>query len=275
MHPFTYTTGATWEIEDELVDTLMIYGDDFNARSRLLDRHGTNQQGCALEEALRDVLFTSVSTESSTKPTARQGDKDSTINLVLVSPKLAPWTRPETLTSHGSDHLPVVFSPQKSGIEPTWTRQSPFKYGKSDTGVMSKLRARKPAYTINPQQKTTIQLPWPNKEAQAAWTDKRTMVKLRQKERSKPRQDLTIKEHMEQKTDVFKRVASEAKEKQWKSFCDTLNRDTTLTHFWQVYPQMEGCAANTTCTSPDLIDVSGAVLKTSEEKSSALLQRFV
>ena len=36
---------------------------------------------------------------------------------------------------------------------------------------------------------------------------------------------------------------------------------------------MEGCAANT--TTPDLIDASAAVLKTSEEKGSALLRRFV
>ena len=35
---------------------------------------------------------------------------------------------------------------------------------------------------------------------------------------------------------------------------------------------MEGCAANT--NTPDLIDASGAVLKTSKEKGSALLQRF-
>ena len=36
---------------------------------------------------------------------------------------------------------------------------------------------------------------------------------------------------------------------------------------------MEGCASNT--NTPDLTDASGAVLKTSKEKSSALLQRFV
>ena len=91
--------------------------------------------------------------------------------------------------------------------------------------------------------------------------------------RSKPHPELTIKAHMEEKTEVFKRVASEAKDRQWKSFSDTLNRDTTLTHFWQFYRQMEGCAANT--NTPDLIDASGAVLKTNKEKGSALLQRFV
>ena len=36
---------------------------------------------------------------------------------------------------------------------------------------------------------------------------------------------------------------------------------------------MEGCAANT--NTPDLIDASGTVLKTSNEKVSALLQRFI
>ena len=91
--------------------------------------------------------------------------------------------------------------------------------------------------------------------------------------RSKPHPDLTIKAHMEEKTEVFKRVASEAKDRQWTSFCDTLNRDTTPTHFWQFYRQMQGCAANT--NAPDLIDASGAVLKTNKEKGSALLQRFV
>ena len=37
-----------------------------------------------------------------------QGDTDSTVDLALVSPRIAPW-----LTPHGSGHLPVVFSLQK------------------------------------------------------------------------------------------------------------------------------------------------------------------
>ena len=78
---------------------------------------------------------------------------------------------------------------------------------------------------------------------------------------------------MEEMTEVFKRVDGEANVRQWKSFCDTLNRNTTLTHFWQFYRQIEGCAANT--NAPDLIDASGAVLKSSKEKGSSQLQRFV
>ena len=70
-----------------------------------------------------------------------------------------------------------------------------------------------------------------------------------------------------------KRVAGKARDRRRKSFCDTLNRVTTVTHFWQFYRQMEGCAANT--ATSDLIDARGAVLKKSEEKASALFQRYV
>ena len=89
--------------------------------------------------------------------------------------------------------------------------------------------------------------------------------------RKKQATDLTIRVHIEEKTERFKRVVSEAKDMQWKSFCDTLYRHNT--HFWQFYQQMEGCAVNT--ITPDLIDDSRAVLKTSKEKGSALLQCLV
>ena len=78
---------------------------------------------------------------------------------------------------------------------------------------------------------------------------------------------------MEEKTEVFKGVASEAKTGSGKASV-TLSRETqhSLT-VMQIYRQMEGCATNT--TFPDLVDASGAVPKTSEEKGSALLQHFV
>ena len=59
--------------------------------------------------------------------------------------------------------------------------QHPFKYGKSDTIVMSKLRARKPTRTTKSRQKAVTRPSWWNKETQAAWTDKRAMVTLCQK----------------------------------------------------------------------------------------------
>ena len=160
-HDSTFLTCASWdfldEVEDELGDTSMICK-DFNARLSLWDQHGTNQQGCTLEEALSDVFFAPVSTASPTHPSTRQGDTDSTIDMAMVSPKLAPpWTRAEILASHGSDHLPVIFSLQKPGIEPRRKPRYPFKNGKSDMGVMSKLRAGKPAHTSNPRKKAVIQ----------------------------------------------------------------------------------------------------------------------
>ena len=149
-----------------------------------------------------DVLFTPVSTASFTHPGRRQGDTDSTIDLALVYPELAPWTRTETLASHGNDHLPVVFCLQKPGIGLIRKPQYPLRYGKLDMGVMSKPRAGKPAQATNPRRKAVIQSRWWNKETQSAWTDKWTMVKLWQKERSKPHPDLTIKAHREEKTSV-------------------------------------------------------------------------
>ena len=100
---------------------------NFNARSSLWDQHGTNQEGCVLEEALSDALFTPMSTTSPTHTATRQGYTDSTVDLALVSPKLAPWTRAKTVASHGSDHLSVDFSLQKSGIEPRRKPQYQFK----------------------------------------------------------------------------------------------------------------------------------------------------
>ena len=188
------------------------------------------------------------------------------MDLALVSQKLAPSMRAE----HESDHLLVVLSLQKSGIGPRRKPQYLLKYGKSDMGVMSKLGARKLTQEIR-DRKPSSNHRGGNKKTKAALTDKWTMVKLWQTERSKPHPDLAI--NLEERTDVFKRVAGEAKDRQWKSFCDTLNSTTTLTHFWQFYQQMEGSAANINTPSPT--DACGAVLKTSEEKGLALIQRFV
>ena len=68
-------------------------------------------------------------------------------------------------------------------------------------------------------------------------------------------------------------MACEANDRQWRRFCGTLKRDTTLIHFWQFYPQVESYAAN--IITPYLANANGAVLKTSKEKGSAILQRFL
>ena len=78
----------------------MIRG-DFNARSSLWDRHGANRHGCALVEAVSDVLSTPVSIASRTHPGMRQCDTDSTSDLALVPLKLALWACAETLAYTG------------------------------------------------------------------------------------------------------------------------------------------------------------------------------
>ena len=60
--------------------------------------------------------------------------------MAFVSRRLAPQAHAETFASHGSDHLPVVFSVQKQGNEPRRKAHYPFKYVKSDLDMMSKLR---------------------------------------------------------------------------------------------------------------------------------------
>ena len=87
-----------------------------------------------------------MSTASPTDTGARLAESDSTMGLALVFPRLAPWTRAETLTPYSSGHLPVVFSLPKTGIEPTQKPQHLFKYCESDTGVISKLQAAEPAH---------------------------------------------------------------------------------------------------------------------------------
>ena len=100
------------QIEDELGDTTVTCG-DFNAGSRMKDQQGNNPQGKALEEAFGDVVFNPVITLLPTHLGSRQGDTGSTTDLVLVSPRIAPWLGAETLIPHGNDHLPVVFGLQK------------------------------------------------------------------------------------------------------------------------------------------------------------------
>ena len=64
--------------------------------------------------------------------------------MALVSPRVSPWLSEETLTPHGSDRLPVVFSLQKPDKKLNVKPQNPFRYGKSGSDVVPKLRKRKP-----------------------------------------------------------------------------------------------------------------------------------
>ena len=68
-------------------------------------------------------------------------------------------------------------------------------------------------------------------QAKTKNTKKRAAVKHWQKGRTRPNPDPTLKTTMKEQ---FKKAAQEAKEAKWKSFCENLSADTTLSQFWQL-----------------------------------------
>ena len=88
QHPGNAPTNFLEQTADEPGDTIVMCG-DFNARSSTCDQQGNNLQGEALEEALGDVIFNPVTTPLPTS-LGSQGDMDSTTDLTLVSPRIAP-----------------------------------------------------------------------------------------------------------------------------------------------------------------------------------------
>ena len=100
--------------------------------------------------------------------------KDSSTNVAHFSERIAAWLSAETLTSHGSNHLLVVFNldtpSKKQDIKP----QNPFRYEKTGSEMVSKLHMRKPRkQSRKGSQKSKKQPPWwPDSETEEAWTDK-------------------------------------------------------------------------------------------------------
>ena len=93
IHPGTASTKTNWDfleqIEDQTADTIVTCG-DFSARSGMWDQQGNNPQRKPLEETLGDVIFIPATTPVPTRLASRQGDTDSTTDLGLVSPRIAP-----------------------------------------------------------------------------------------------------------------------------------------------------------------------------------------
>ena len=75
-----------------------------------------------------DVMFNPITTPFPTRLGPRQWDTDSIIDSALASPRISPWLSAETLTPHGRDHLPVVFSLQKRAKKQNVKPHYPFRY---------------------------------------------------------------------------------------------------------------------------------------------------
>ena len=73
-------------------------------------------------------------------------------------PRTAPWLSAKT--PHGSDHLPVVFSLQKTATEQSFKPHNSFRYERWGSDIVSKLRKRKPKKSTKGSRKSKKQLPW-------------------------------------------------------------------------------------------------------------------
>ena len=58
------------------------------------------------------------------------------LDFALISPRIAPWLSIKILTPHGSDHLPGVFSLQKTAKKQNIKPHNPFRYEKSGSDVI-------------------------------------------------------------------------------------------------------------------------------------------
>ena len=153
---------------------------DCNARSSMWDQQGNNLQGNAPEESSGDVMCNPVITLLPTRLGSRHGDTESTIDLALVSPRISPWMSEETLSPHGSYHPPVVFSLQKPAKKRNVKPNNPFRYVKSDSDVVPKLRKRKlKTQSTKGSRKSEKLPPWWDSETEKAWTEKRAAVKTK------------------------------------------------------------------------------------------------
>ena len=128
-----------------------------------------------------DVIFTPVTTPLPTHLGSRHGDTDSTTDLALVSPKNA---HAKTLTPHGSDPLLVVFNLKRAAKKQNSKPHNPFRYERSGSDIMSKLRKQKPTQITKGSRKSKKKPPWWDSETEKAWTEKRAAVKSWQKGRT-------------------------------------------------------------------------------------------
>ena len=62
---------------------------------------------------------------------------------LIVSPRIAPWLSAGMLTPHGSDNQSMVFSLQKPAKKQNIKPHNPFRYERSGSDTVSKLRKRK------------------------------------------------------------------------------------------------------------------------------------
>ena len=147
-----------------------------------------------------------------------------------------------------------------------------FKYGKLDSGGMSKMRACLPTQnsivaTDSCHQTTLVEQGYPGS---LDWQTGNGETTVERGKVSTPR----FNRNSTTDGGKARSVQESGLRGDWRGSRKAVTLSTeTLTYFWLVYQWMENCAANT--TSPDLLDTVGAAQKTDRERDSALPQGFI
>ena len=262
-----------WLVLDDLQKTLpgeTVLCGDFNARGALWGNTVVNPQGEALEDALDRCYLRCINDESITRMATRQGDSDSIIDLAITTLAVAEQCDFKVLDPQGNDHLPCLVQARRSKVTHQPRRKKAFKYGKEGEDVISRLRTRKT--DEKPQQqksKRRVQPPWFNEEVKRLWETKRAACKQMQRHK----EDVQLRAAAREAAMAFEKAANQEKEDIYEEFSLTVTQDRSLHKFWQLHKAMN-CAKKHK-EIPDFRTEDDVWVRTSEEKGTALLERFL
>jgi len=189
--------------------------------------------------------------------------------LALLSPRTVPWLGAETLASHGTDYLAVVFSLQKPGKKQNIKPHNPLRYESSGPDSVSKLRKRIPTHSTKGSRKSRKQPPWWDSGTEKAWTIKGSATGNWQKGRTRPNPDPKLKAAMDTIIWTVQADSTGGKRREIKASV----KNSVLKNADNSTPKMEG--SDRTKTTPDSEDANRSSLRTNEEKSQALFGRFM
>ena len=164
-----------------------IVAGDFNSRSRLWCCSGAhNANGQALEMALQSVDLELVSFLHPTRLAERYGDADTTIDLCLVSPELAPGVSWRPTVHSGSDHLLCevrIATPR--GLDASRPPRRPQLYPRrgAPTDMLDRMRrradneARRRSQEVSERDNASQKPKWWTDSVDARWRDKRQALR--------------------------------------------------------------------------------------------------
>ena len=131
---------------------------------------GQQPTGESSGKSLGDIIFTPVTSPLPTGLGSWQGDTDSTTDLALVSPRIAPWLSAEMLTPHGSDHLPGCSAYKGQLRSKTANHITPSGVKGGSKHCVKTARGNQEHKSWKAHGKSKKQPPWWISETKKAWT---------------------------------------------------------------------------------------------------------